>query len=63
MRKHKRESGTSRSGPATVEGSRGSMMSLGNREGDPTAMILSQENYLSWNHRLTCERWGGDWAV
>jgi len=38
------------------------MMSLGNREGDPTAMILSQENYLSWNHRLTCERWGGDWA-
>jgi hypothetical protein len=24
-------------------------------------MILSQENCLYNNHRLTCERWGGDY--
>jgi len=26
-------------------------------------MIWSQENCLIGNHRLTCERWGGDWFM
>lgn len=35
-------------------------MSLGKPGKADRAMNPSQENYLSMNHRYTCERWEGD---
>jgi len=56
----KRESGQSRSGHATVRGAMLQDATGGNFGKAQQSEEPSQENCLSDNHRLTCERWEGD---